>query len=647
MKRILIMLLIVLLNGIISNAQDQSYKSMAPITSQNGDQLVELGYQLGNEKAYFLQVGQGRISDLEISADGKTLGLATAIGIWLYELNTDDDPRFIQYTTTPFTALAFHPTEPYIATISRSPDDVIRIFDYTNGFLVKQLFPTKPESPTRDSARDIAFSPDGKFLATGHESGKIWIWSASTEGDELGLPISIFEDGRNNVYELTFSQDSQRIWTNQVSFLLRAWNVSNGAIEEEVAVTEGNMFTIPLPYVLSYSPDGKYILLASRGFSEGMIQLFDPHPQPPVMLWQYDIEGDTPDALAFAEHGRWLAVGTEEGKILILDSNGELKRELSLNNQPISYLRFIPNSNQLVSISDKSIITIWDIALGTYRIIPTQFHESIHDIAIAPDSESLLFAVDTIVKADNSSIGAIVETSLTDDTSKASYFKQTDTFTATTDASQIAISPDGQWIAAIVDSKWIYLANRQTGEEKILPKATSTINALVFSPDNQHLVSILKDDVVQLWDIHRGELLNTTEGIKTGFTVIFHPDSKYVIVGDNFSHITILDSINLQVVREITLEGRIESLDISADGQTILVAGNKILLVDFNSGEVQAQFGAENRLARFGVDDSVIISGTKDSLTVWDTCTQNQLFAQSIQRCRFSARRSKACSKRR
>src|SRR5688500_2660203 len=104
MQRIAVILLtLILLTSTFTQAQETS---RPVITAENADQLTVIE-----------TLGRGRVTDAGWTADGETLVVASATGLWLYD--ADDltaEPRFLPSEHGWIRSMAIHPTEPIVAT---------------------------------------------------------------------------------------------------------------------------------------------------------------------------------------------------------------------------------------------------------------------------------------------------------------------------------------------------------------------------------------------------------------------------------------------------------------------------------------------------------------------------------------------------
>lgn len=637
MRHIWIVCLLVLLSS-VSSAQDINFSELQPISARNASQLIELGVSGTTPADYYQQVGQGKIRDAELSINGNVLALATDLAIWVYKLDTPDEPPlFIPRPTTGFTTISLSPDEPFIASLSQQPDDIIRVWDYTTGQLVHQLFPTDPDIAQNDMGHATTFSPDGKLLATGHDSGRIWLWSANTENDEFGLPISVFQEDDFAINELSFVADSTRLWSNQLTLLSRAWDVSTGRIDE--VMTDGEdydnilLYNHPDPYKVQFSPDGIHMLLGIRNANTtnllGAAEYYDTNGDKTSSLWSYSIDVDEVTQAAIHPDGDTMALGTEKGFVHLLDSSGNLRRKLLGDGTPIDFLLFSQSQNQLVTVSQSQKIVIWNIALNDADILDTHFLSPINDLAILPDSQSMMIARSFQHNITSQQrIGAIVEQTIPHNNVLTDYISES--FYGVINPQFVVYSPNGTWIATPSWDNDLVLLNNLSGDIFRIGGYTQAIHHAQFNPDSTQIATIDRNRALRITEVSTGDQLGGVLFEYTPESFAYSPDSKHIVVIGKFGEGTILDSQTLEIIKKFDTNSQQATVEISKDGQVILIGGGDIILLDFHTLQVINKIGQSSGIARFTMDDSAIVVGNKDTIEIWGTCSQQMLLSQHI-----------------
>ena len=105
-----------------------------------------------------------------------------------------------------------------------------------------------------DTVRSIAYSRDGKLIASGSADGTVRIWSTLT-GEETMAPLQSGEGGVNCV---AFTRDGQRVLSGMDDHNVYIWDVQIG--RTAMPPLRGHSDTV---YSVALSPDGKLIASGS------------------------------------------------------------------------------------------------------------------------------------------------------------------------------------------------------------------------------------------------------------------------------------------------------------------------------------------------------------------------------------------------
>ena len=233
-----------------------------------------------------------------------------------------------------------------------------------------------------DSVRAIAFSPDGKRLATGSDDHTAILWDVET-----GRSLRVFEGHKAAICFVAFSADGKRLMTGSVDRAAIVWDVRTGRMLHSLPAQQqesdtfaafshdGNqvltgrwsspgatLWDIQTGKKLrtlqngpigsadcgAVSPDGTQILVASRG-KDRLVFLWDAVND--ILLRSFDCDMEV-CCLAFSPDGKNFIAGTLGNQALVWETTGQklLALEVSAEaNSRIEAVAFGPDGKQVLA----------------------------------------------------------------------------------------------------------------------------------------------------------------------------------------------------------------------------------------------------------------------------------------------------------
>jgi WD40 repeat protein len=233
---------------------------------------------------------------------------------------------------------------------------------------------------------DIAFSPDGKLLATASIDGTVNLWDPATRET---LRVLRHND---TVGAIAFSLDGNLLAcavTNMRDWTIKLWDPATGK-EMEV---RNPMEAVGMAHSIAFSPDGKLLALAvDIDRDNGIVCLLDPLTGHSLQTFHHCSESQS---IAFSPDGKLLASSWGDGVVKIWDPHTgyEIRTfEGHINYDDCSSdIAFSPDGQLLASSSDNEV-KIWDPVTGIKQ--QTLVHTgSIFSIAFSPDGKLLAAAL--------------------------------------------------------------------------------------------------------------------------------------------------------------------------------------------------------------------------------------------------------------
>lgn len=392
----------------------------------------------------------------------------------------------------------------------------------------------------------VAFSPDGRQLATGDTDCQVRVWDTDT-----GQLLQICRGHANWVRFVTFSPDGQLLASGGADHTVRLWQAESGV---GVKTLSGHSHEV---FAVAFSPDGQLLASASgdgtvklwevrhgtccqtlRGHQDWVRSLaFLPSSdlaQNRIPSWQlvsggidgciklWDTAtgnclqtfiGHTGDirSLAVSPDGQILASGSGDGTLKLWDCcTWECLATYSGHSGGVYCVVFSPTHDWLISSSGDRTVKLWDwhtdICLKTLH---GHFNE-VCSVAVHPDGQRLAcVSLDQKVKLWDISSGRCLHT----------WEGHTDW------ALPVAFSPDNRYLASGSNDKTIMIWDWHTGQPVLnLNGHKDFVYSVVFSPDSRLLASGSTDCTARLWDLQTGQCRQILQGHQDWINAIaIHP----------------------------------------------------------------------------------------------------------------------------
>jgi glucose repression regulatory protein TUP1 len=109
------------------------------------------------------------------------------------------------------------------------------LYDAVTGDQIVQL-PDETGSRSDNYIRSVAFSPDGKLLATGSEDKIIRLWNL-----ERRAIVKKLEGHTSEIYSLAFTPDGKDIISGSGDKSARIWDLESGTVKHEMSIDEARI----------------------------------------------------------------------------------------------------------------------------------------------------------------------------------------------------------------------------------------------------------------------------------------------------------------------------------------------------------------------------------------------------------------------
>ncbi len=277
---------------------------------------------------------KGAIAALAYRADSQLLAAGQYQTIILIDPTTNAVLKPLTGLPGPVTALAFNPLGTRLVIASGEPGMSGVLFFFSVPPAGQNWETPRPIPAHKDLILDIAFSPDGKTLATASYDTTVKLWDAV-----IGKELHTLREHSDSVYGVSFSPNGKLLATGAADRAVKVWDAATGAL----------LYTFGAPtdwtYAVAWSPDGRH--LAAGGVDKS------------IRVWE---------------------TGPEKGRIV---------KSVFAHEGPVIRLVYAADGKTLYSLGEDRTVKAWDAAQMVERKVYPRQAEATLALALRPDGKQL------------------------------------------------------------------------------------------------------------------------------------------------------------------------------------------------------------------------------------------------------------------
>jgi WD40 repeat protein len=552
------------------------------------------------------------------STDGRTLAVGASDGaVAILDAASGRTLRILRGDGEPLRALMCAPSNDTVAAVSED-SGMVRLWDARTGRRLHELW----EPPGR-AVRCVAFTADGKVLATAGTGAEIVAWDVAS-----GQRLTAWQVGTAGVQALAFAPKGYFLACSSATGELRLWDADPDRAPR--ARTVGAAAPPRAPHQvggevheLAWSPDGKTLAI---GTDQGVVRydVSDPaQPQRLASIWA---------------HGGGSIQYTADGKTLLADSHhtalfdtksGQAAERVHLEHHAVA---LAPSGKQLALVSrPRGGLWLIDRAGHRMRSGGGLLPGAVRSLALTPDGR--LLAVGRQLNA------PIVACHL-----------------ATTVAGfPLKAICAGQFPSSAGDGIALWDCAAGTPQRAFPDAATlAPPDRVAIDPAGRFLAAGSADGSVWIWDlttrqqpkrrfIHAGaELFARGFELSTGVVpgtpkypesiadLAFAPDGATLAILSTLGQLCLWDSTTWQEQQRVRVGDIAQGwLRYSPNGRILAVGGGQIVLYDPATGETLGTMGApddpSSLCGAFAPDGKTLVTGSEDRhLRIWDLAARRE-----------------------
>lgn len=566
------------------------------LASGSSDKTVRI-YDRESEKIIGEPIAvNGSVSDLEFSPNGHYL----AMGMIYNKIIIWDIAKQAILLKTKGMSIAFSANGETLAT-GGADDSGIRIID------LKKRKETHHFATEMGSISNLAFSPDGKLLASASSNRDAQIWT------NKGQSVSVLSGHTNWVESVAWSPDGQFVVTGSSDLTARVWSVNSG---RSVAVLRGHKGGVP---VAKFSAEGARII---TGSADGTVRMWDLTGAIPEMVTRGTRR--SVQQVQFLDDGEHAILAGDDGITQIWD----LKSDRIVKELPGDIFSVSPDGKVLATAGAKMDIQLWALPDGVFRKKFNGHDDFVSDLAFSPDGNFLVSASEDKT--------AVVH-ALAQPTSNKKVLQHNDGL------SGVVFSPNGQYLVSSDYGNMAHLWRWPALSEKAKMPHEDRVLVTSFSHSGHLLATGSGDGTVGIWEMPSGKLKwRLQTGEKDVYTLAFHPNDGRLFIAGSTGNIEAWDLKTGRLLS--TFFGHsdgIYKIVISPEGKYMLSASNDytVWMWDLNTGNPISTFAAHGNAVwsvALSADGQKIITGSEDASAYIYPCEvclpDDELMAKALDR---------------
>jgi WD40 repeat protein len=477
---------------------------------------------------------------------------------------------------------------------SSSEDGTVRIWDWPTGKELRVL------AGHDTFAESVAFSPDGHTLASGSGTA-IRLWDVVT-----GKPLRTFDAKTSAVDSVAFSPDGRTVAGGNGDGSIRLWPMTGDA-GPRILGLDGQVVS-----AVAFSPDGRTL---ATGSWDRKVQLWDVETGKPGRAFTGPAKVL---AVAFSPDGRTIAAGG--GDTIVrrwFVETGMPQTPFVGHSTDVYAVAFSPDGKTLASGSADNTVRVWDLA-NAREVNKFAGGGIVSTVAFSPNGRILAAGNwNSTVRMWNAQTGNDFRTLASH--SGGLY--------------SAAFTRDGRTFATGGDDHTVRIWDTQTGRQvRTIAAHAWTVFSIALSPDGKSLVSGGLENSVRLWDVEKGTQLHELVGHKQFVeSVAFAPDGQTVASGSLDKTIRLWDVHTGAELRKMTLPSVVMCVTFSPDGATLASVSSDQLIrlweVKSGKGLAELTVDAPHILSiAFSPDGRFLACGANDkAIHLLDVATKKQV----------------------